>query len=150
MVAIKRYKEVCMAGIEQGLNGDEGWAIKSHTKEIRFTYKAPLYMRYASTNYFDCSGEITIGSGVSVHRNVTILTHEHDHSRNVKIKDAGIKISSLEIEDDVFIGANVIILASVNKIGTGAVIGAGSVLTKDVGEYEIWAGNPAKFIKHRE
>jgi len=34
--------------------------------------------------------------------------------------------------------------------GRVTVIGAGSVLTKNVGEYEIWAGNPAKFIKRRE
>ena len=91
-----------------------------------------------------------MGSGVSIHRNVSIFTHEHDHSRNVPIAESGITVSSIDIGDDVFIGANVTILSKVNKIGTGAVIGAGSVLTKDVGEYEIWAGNPAKFLKHRE
>lgn len=34
-------------------------------------------------------------------------------------------------------------------IGDGAVIGAGSIVTKDVGPYEIWAGNPARFIRKR-
>ena len=50
------------------------------------------------------------------------------------------------IQDDVFIGANSIILKGVN-IGCGAIIGASSVVTKNVGSYEVWAGNPAKHIR---
>ena len=53
-----------------------------------------------------------------------------------------------EIGNDVLIGANAIILAGV-KIGDGAVVGAGSVVTKDVPPYAIVAGNPAKVIKYR-
>ena len=53
-----------------------------------------------------------------------------------------------EIAHDVLIGANAIILAGV-KVETGAVIGAGSVVTKDVPAYAIVAGNPAKIIKYR-
>lgn len=52
------------------------------------------------------------------------------------------------IEADVWIGAGVYIKAGVN-ISKGAIIGMGSVLTKDVGPYEVWAGNPAKLIKKR-
>ena len=52
------------------------------------------------------------------------------------------------IEHDVLIGANSIILAGV-KIGTGAVVGAGSIVTKDVKPYHIVAGNPAKVIGKR-
>jgi acetyltransferase-like isoleucine patch superfamily enzyme len=115
-----------------------------------FKFKKPFVVPYPDTVFFDNSGDINIGKGVSIHRNVNIFTHEHDHSKDVPISESGVVISSLDIGDDVFIGAGVTILSKVNKIGTGAVIGAGSVLTKDVGEYEIWAGNPAKFIKHRK
>lgn len=52
------------------------------------------------------------------------------------------------IKNDVWIGREVIILSGVT-IGNGAVIAAGSVVTKDVGDYEIWGGNPARFIKKR-
>lgn len=52
------------------------------------------------------------------------------------------------IENDVWIGNNCHIKAGV-KLSNGCVIGMGSVLTKDVGPYEIWAGNPAKFIRKR-
>ncbi|RHO71200.1 MULTISPECIES: CatB-related O-acetyltransferase [unclassified Alistipes] len=55
----------------------------------------------------------------------------------------------LEIGHDVWIGANAIILPGVSRIGNGAVIGAGSVVTKDVGPYEIVAGNPARTIRKR-
>ena len=52
------------------------------------------------------------------------------------------------IGNDVWIGDRVLIKAGVT-IGDGAVIGMGSVVTKDVGPYEIWAGNPAKKIRDR-
>ena len=56
---------------------------------------------------------------------------------------------SIEIGSDVWVGQNVIILPSVNKIGDGAVIGAGAIVTKDVPDFAVVAGNPAKFIKWR-
>lgn len=52
------------------------------------------------------------------------------------------------VGNDVWIGANVIIKSGVT-ISDGAVIGMGSVVTKNVGPYEIWAGNPARFIRKR-
>lgn len=53
-----------------------------------------------------------------------------------------------QIGNDVWLGNNSLIKTGV-KIGDGSIIGMGSVLTKDVGEFEIWAGNPAKFIRRR-
>ncbi len=52
------------------------------------------------------------------------------------------------IGNDVWIGTNVLIKAGVT-IADGAVIGMGAVVTKDVGPYEIWAGNPARMIRKR-
>lgn len=54
----------------------------------------------------------------------------------------------IEIGNDVWIGCNVTIVRGV-KIGDGAIIAAGSVVTKDVQPYTIVGGVPAKFIKHR-
>lgn len=53
-----------------------------------------------------------------------------------------------KIGNDVWIGAKSIIKGGIT-IGDGAVIGSGSVVTHDVGPYEIWAGNPARFIRKR-
>ena len=47
-----------------------------------------------------------------------------------------------------FIGVNTVICNSVS-IGRGSVIGAGSVVTKNIPPYQVWAGNPAKYIKER-
>lgn len=52
------------------------------------------------------------------------------------------------IGNDVWIGDRAIIKGGVS-IGNGSIIGMGSVVTKDVGPYEIWAGNPARFIRNR-
>ena len=57
-------------------------------------------------------------------------------------------IGHIKIEENVFIGAKAFILPGIN-IGRYAVIGACSVVTKDVESYSIVAGNPAKFIKKR-
>ena len=52
------------------------------------------------------------------------------------------------IENDVWIGTKVMIKSGIT-IHTGAVVGMGSVVTRDIGPYEIWAGNPAKLIRKR-
>ncbi|WP_375379490.1 acyltransferase [Hymenobacter volaticus] len=58
-----------------------------------------------------------------------------------------VKTAPVIIKDKAWIGFNVIILKGVT-IGEGAIVGAGSVVTKDVPDFAIVAGNPAKFIKY--
>ena len=53
------------------------------------------------------------------------------------------------IKDGAFIGAHTIVLKGVT-IGERSIVGAGSVVTRSIPDYEIWAGNPAKFIKKVE
>jgi acetyltransferase-like isoleucine patch superfamily enzyme len=96
-----------------------------------------------------CSDKIIIGQYVNIGGNVCIWdTDFHplgfkDRRINDKLK---IKSLPISIGDDVFIGANSIILKGVN-IGDRSIIGAGSVVSKNIPSDEIWAGNPAKFIR---
>lgn len=62
------------------------------------------------------------------------------------MNEAGGKTKPVIIKDGAFIGTDCIILKGVT-IGEKSVIGAGSVVTKSVPDGEIWAGNPAKFIR---
>lgn len=65
-----------------------------------------------------------------------------------KIKGHPHSKGDVNIGNDVWIGQNSVILSGV-KIGHGAVIGTNSLITKNIGDYEIWGGNPARFIKKR-
>ena len=55
----------------------------------------------------------------------------------------------LTIESDVWIGARTTILPSCKRIGVGSIVGAGSVVTRDIGDFEVFAGNPARKIGQR-
>jgi len=96
-----------------------------------------------------CSKKITIGKYVNCGGNVSIWDtdfHPLNH-KDRRIHDLE-KICSdpIIIEEDVFIGANSIVLKGI-KIGARSIIGAGSVVTKNIPPDEVWAGNPAKFIR---
>ena len=92
----------------------------------------------------DCRGNIVIGDNVSISHGVYIMTGSHDH----QAKDFIGRFLPITIEDYVWIGVGAVILQNVH-IGKGAVICAGAVVTKDVGDYEIVGGVPAKKIGER-
>lgn len=95
--------------------------------------------------------ELEVGDYVMVAPDVKILGGGHKfENRDRTIGSQGdCPKSKLIIGDDVWIGSNTIILGKVSKIGKGAVIGAGSVVTKEVPDYAVVAGNPARIIKYR-
>lgn len=101
---------------------------------------------------------LIIGNYVSISENVKFLlggNHRYDilstYPFKVMICDQKMESYSngkIVINDDVWIGINCTIMSGVT-IGKGAIIAAGSVVTKDVDEYSIVGGNPAKLIKYR-
>ncbi len=95
-------------------------------------------------------GEVIIGNNVMMGPDCVIYTRNHAFSDVDKpMNQQGFAASKpVCIGDDVWIGGQVIILPGVH-VGSHAVIGAGSVVTKDVPEYAIVGGNPAKVLKYR-
>ena len=91
-------------------------------------------------------GGITIGNDVFIGPKVNLITINHDPDPDNRSATYG---RPIVIEDKVWIGINSTILPGV-KIGYGAIIGAGSVVTKDVEPMTIVAGNPARVIKKIE
>lgn len=92
----------------------------------------------------DNRGDITIGNNVSISQEVVILTADHD--MNSPYFDGRTK--KVIISDYVWIGTRATILPGVH-IGKGAVVAAGAIVTKDVPEYVVVAGVPARIVGNR-
>jgi acetyltransferase-like isoleucine patch superfamily enzyme len=93
-------------------------------------------------------GTVTCGDGVRIGAHTSILGFNHSTAPDRRIYlQAGTEIG-IRIGEDVWIGSNVVIVDGV-RIGSHAVIGAGSVVTADVPDWAIVAGNPARFIRDR-
>ncbi|WP_179336964.1 acyltransferase [Winogradskyella ludwigii] len=97
---------------------------------------------------FNCSSKIIIENDCLIASNTTFVDTGHAYKRDKKIKDQAVLNTQIIIKEDVWIGTSCNILSGVT-IGKGAVIAAGAVVNKDVPEYEVWGGVPAKFIKKR-
>ncbi|WP_156300441.1 sugar O-acetyltransferase [Streptobacillus canis] len=123
-----------------------------------FTIKGDFYCDYGYNisignnvyiNYnaiiLDCA-KVVIGDNVLIGPNLNIYTA--GHPSNIETRKSGHEFAKpITIEEDVWIGGNVTILPGV-KIGKGSIIGAGSVVNKDIPEKVTAAGNPCRIIKH--
>ncbi|MBP3692408.1 MAG: acyltransferase [Clostridia bacterium] len=94
-------------------------------------------------NSITIENDVMIGSGCCIY-DTDFHSLQFEHRMNKP--DMHIKTKPVKICKGAFIGARSIILKGVT-IGENSVIGAGSIVTKNVPENEIWAGNPARFIK---
>lgn len=94
---------------------------------------------------------IEIGKDCLISFGVTFLTHDGSRKICLKFIDESkrkdlITWQKIKIGNNVFIGCNAIIMPGIT-IGDDVVVGAGSIVTKDIPSGEVWAGNPAKYIK---
>ena len=92
-------------------------------------------------------GPVTIGHHVNLAQGITVtaLNHNFDDPKK-RIDEQGVSTKPVVIEDDIWIGANAVILPGVT-IGHHTVVAAGAVVTKDVPPHSLVAGVPAKIIK---
>lgn len=107
--------------------------------------------------YSKGNGLLTIGKYCAIGENVRFITSNHDMrsisvqyalQREIGFSPRVSKKIDVTIGSDVWVGDNAVLLPGIT-VASGAVIGAGSIVTKNVEPYSIVAGNPAKVIGHR-
>lgn len=92
-------------------------------------------------------GPVTIGNNVIIAQGVVLSGLDHNYKdTTLTISNQGVSTSLIKVEDDVWIGANVLITKGIT-IGAHSIVAGGSVVTKDVPPQTIVAGNPAKAVK---
>ena len=97
--------------------------------------------------YIDAIGGISIGNNVSIAHNSSIISFNHTYDiTNIAIKYNPLKFANIIINDDVWIGCGVRIMAGV-EIGSRVIVGAGAVVTSNLMDHALYAGVPAKYIK---
>ncbi len=149
------------AGLEQALAAAVRYPHKHvHKGELRLApevFTTPgretniLISRFA---LLDCTGSIQLGPWCNIAARCRIYTHDHIHLGREPLLELeerhGVVWQDKLIGRDVWIHDGCIVLYQVTHIPDGVVLGAGSVLTKNPGPWEIWAGNPARRIGRRE
>ncbi|WP_321331137.1 acyltransferase [uncultured Bacteroides sp.] len=92
-------------------------------------------------------GPVTIGNYVNLAQNITVSGLNHNYQNvDMRIDEQGVTTLPITIEDDVWIGANAIILPGVT-LGRHCVVSAGSVVSRSMPSYSVCAGIPARVIK---
>ena len=95
----------------------------------------------------DTTGEIIIGNGVTIAEDTLIYTHGHEVNSLLKTQGkASVIPSQVIVDDDVHVGARVVILSTCRHIGRGVRIGAGAVVRNNIPPYSLVVGNPGKVI----
>lgn len=115
--------------------------ITENSKIGAFTYGHNLNINHAIIGQY-CSLAPGVKIGLDEHDISNFSTHPSTYNSKEYMR----KIGKVNIGNHVWIGANAIILAG-NSIGAHSVVAAGAVVTKNIPEYELWGGVPAKFLK---
>lgn len=116
-------------------------------KDIRVGKEAAL-----GTNFKSIQRKITIGNYLMMAEDVIFVGggHKFDNLEIPMGHQGELEKTPLVIEDDVWIGTRAMILPGCHRIGRGVIIGAGSIVTKDIPDFAIVGGNPAKILKFRK
>lgn len=141
-----KYKKSKEIAIKKGaMIGDNSIILRSFAQRCNKNFELGDNSSIGSYK-IDLRSPVKIGNNVIISNDSEIITTSH----YIDSPEWEHKYYGIEIEDYVWIASNVLILPSCRKIGYGAVVGAGSVVVKDVPPMSVVAGNPARVIKQRE
>jgi acetyltransferase-like isoleucine patch superfamily enzyme len=159
--SIRGMKIDLRVSIEKGCIIDRPWGVELGTRSIldrNVRLKLVVddarvivgeYTFLGTGVQLDVMKEVSIGSHTLIAPNCFITDHNHGIARHQRIDEQKCVVKPVSIGDDVWLGANAIVLPGV-KIGNGAAIGAGAVVTHDIPAYAIFVGVPAKQIGERQ
>ncbi len=92
-------------------------------------------------------GPVTVGNDVRLAQNITLSGLNHNYEDiSLPIHEQGVSTAPIVIEDDSWIGANVVVVAGVT-VGKHSIVAAGSIVTKDIPSFSVAVGNPARIVK---
>jgi acetyltransferase-like isoleucine patch superfamily enzyme len=167
--AIRRFRYKCL-GLKIGSGGSIGiiectWSgsvtignLCTIEDGVDFKVDHP----FSNDNYIEIGNQVFIGRCCEFHTSTKIKISDncliasqcifagvgHEYAKDKLIIEQPVTVGDIILEEGVWIGTGTKILQGV-VIGKGSIIGAGSVVNKSVPEFQVWAGVPAKFIKHR-
>ena len=144
-IRLRRYKK---RGVEINFIPQGGHELMIAGDISKFEIHPTSHLK--SDTYIECSGGVKIGRYFHVGRGLTIFSTNHNYTSDQSIPyDATEVVKPVEIEDCVWIGANVSIVPGV-RIGEVAIVGMGAVVTRDVPAGAIVGGNPAQVLGYRD
>ena len=158
-ILLRKYYKMCPGFVSGGENIDirnctfDKHVFVAHHAQIQDSYigdhtSVGRYDKIREADigkYCSISWDVTIGAPTHPFKTVTNCAITYRKEYGVVDFDANLPQKRTVVGNDVWIGCDVTLIAGV-RIGNGAIIGAGAVVTKDIGPYEIWAGVPAKKI----
>ena len=138
------------------VNSPELISIGSKVHFYRGAYLSPCgtHITIGSNTHFApygvMYGPLTIGDNCAVAAHVVFASVGHGYERtDMPMVEQPVLKKEIVLEDDVWVGANAVIIQGV-RIGTGSIVGAGAVVTKDVPPYSVVGGTPARVIRSRK
>lgn len=136
-----------IGSVGTGVHCEEGFCVYNGYKNISIGNN--VYLTDVLLNAGDHLGKILIGDNVFFGHHVQVLARGHDYTKFGLERQNTVIEKPVHIKEGVWVGSGAIILPGVT-IGKNSIIGAGSIVTKDVKPYTVVAGNPAKLIKRNK
>ncbi|WP_325048591.1 CatB-related O-acetyltransferase [Salinibius halmophilus] len=132
------------ADLGKGVRVQRGSVIDGATKIGKYTYigERSYVTKACIGNYCAIANNVSIGQGEHLLTKVSVSSVFYDNAYSVLTSE------EVVIGNDVWIGTGVVILRGV-KVGDGAVVGANSTVTRDVPDYAVVVGSPARVVKYR-